>query len=158
MPSWCFHYNLLRSCVTLQIVVAGNTFVYITFFFCIGRRKFQTSYLLCQFRLAFCHGCTVYTNSLLATLNARKMIRNGDDSTQNSTSLRDFPRKRSRVAKVELMDFNTLRFLDLWRFLQQPASISININTTQASVTDQDQYTDKADVCSSRFFYLGEIC
>ena len=52
------------------------------------------------FRLVLRHGWIVYANALLATLNARKMIRNCADSITNSTgdrmnimSLRDFPKK-----------------------------------------------------------------
>ncbi|KAF8800906.1 hypothetical protein BYT27DRAFT_7116379, partial [Phlegmacium glaucopus] len=59
----------------VSIVVAGHTFIYIGFFFCIGR---------------------LYTNSLLATLNARKMIRIAGEGIQAtsenfSVSLREFP-------------------------------------------------------------------
>ncbi|TRM58826.1 hypothetical protein BD626DRAFT_180211 [Schizophyllum amplum] len=47
----------------ISITVAGNTFWYIAFFFCMGR---------------------LYSNSLLATLNARKMIRGSADGAFSS--------------------------------------------------------------------------
>ncbi|KAF5367897.1 hypothetical protein D9757_011249 [Collybiopsis confluens] len=43
----------------VSILAAPNTFIYVSFFFCMGR---------------------LYTNSLLATLNARKMIRSAGDN------------------------------------------------------------------------------
>ncbi|KAF5379624.1 hypothetical protein D9757_009222 [Collybiopsis confluens] len=49
----------------ISILAAPNTFIYISFFFSIGR---------------------LYTNSLLATLNARKMIRKAADDLQTHTT------------------------------------------------------------------------
>ncbi|KAF9066597.1 hypothetical protein BDP27DRAFT_1365568 [Rhodocollybia butyracea] len=48
----------------ISIVTAPNTFIYIAFFFCMGR---------------------LYTNSLLATLNARKSIRDRGNNTHDNT-------------------------------------------------------------------------
>jgi hypothetical protein len=48
----------------ISILAAPNTFIYISFFFCMGR---------------------LYTNSLLATLNARKMIRNAGENIQTTS-------------------------------------------------------------------------
>ncbi|KAJ7807306.1 hypothetical protein B0H14DRAFT_3483412 [Mycena olivaceomarginata] len=66
----------------LQICVAGNTFIYILFFFCMGR---------------------LYCNSLLATLNARKSIRGAADgihttSENLSLSLREFPKNTASLS------------------------------------------------------------
>ncbi|KAJ2914321.1 hypothetical protein MD484_g6095, partial [Candolleomyces efflorescens] len=88
----------------ISIVVAGHTFLYIAFFFCIGR---------------------LYTNSLLATLNARKMIRGsagGIHSTSDnfSFSLRDLPKTGT---------VNSSR---------RPTNISIKIDTTKEFATDRD--------------------
>ncbi|KIK62648.1 hypothetical protein GYMLUDRAFT_42096 [Collybiopsis luxurians FD-317 M1] len=48
----------------ISILAAPDTFIYISFFFCMGR---------------------LYTNSLLATLNARKMIRHAGDNVHTTT-------------------------------------------------------------------------
>ncbi|KAF8871071.1 hypothetical protein BD779DRAFT_1454541, partial [Infundibulicybe gibba] len=68
-----FLTSLCAVASLVSILVAGGTFLYIGFFFCIGR---------------------LYTNSLLANLNARKMIRCAggmNTSNNDSVSLRDFP-------------------------------------------------------------------
>ena len=90
-----------------QIVVAGNTFLYIAFFFCIGRCEFFTWFSYLPFLSCFLLNSyisplsdpfqIVYTNSLLATLNARKMIRVAGEAIQTtsenlSVSLREFPK------------------------------------------------------------------
>ncbi|PPQ88744.1 hypothetical protein CVT25_008551 [Psilocybe cyanescens] len=87
-----------------KIVVAGNTFLYIAFFFCIGR---------------------LYTNSLLATLNARKGIRDAGDgihsTSENLTlSMRNVPLSSRR-----------------------PTNISIKIDTTKEFATDRDSDQDQ---------------
>ncbi|KAJ7355739.1 hypothetical protein DFH08DRAFT_853411 [Mycena albidolilacea] len=66
----------------VSICVAGNTFIYILFFFCMGR---------------------LYCNSLLATLNARKSIRGAADgihttSENLSLSLREFPKNTASLS------------------------------------------------------------
>ncbi|KAJ6478518.1 hypothetical protein C8R47DRAFT_634464 [Mycena vitilis] len=63
----------------VSIVVSPHSFIYILFFFCMGR---------------------LYCNSLLATLNARKMIRGAADGVHTtsenlSLSLREFPKNAS---------------------------------------------------------------
>ncbi|KAF8798645.1 hypothetical protein BYT27DRAFT_7343517 [Phlegmacium glaucopus] len=66
--------NSLGLVLFLEILVAGNTFIYISFFFCLGR---------------------LYTNSLLSTLNAREMIRSGSHQGSvdvMSLSLRNLPK------------------------------------------------------------------
>ncbi|KAF8812047.1 hypothetical protein BYT27DRAFT_7088201 [Phlegmacium glaucopus] len=101
---------LLSICAVaslVSIVVAGHTFIYIGFFFCIGR---------------------LYTNSLLATLNARKMIRIAGEGIQTtsenlSVSLREFPKNGPMT---------TMR----------PTNISIKIDTTKEFATDSDQELD----------------
>jgi len=86
----------------ISILVAGNTFVYIAFFFCLGR---------------------LYTNSLLATLNARKTIRGTGSSEVETTSvsLRDLANKRT----------------------SQHKHISVKIDTTQAYHPSHSQNNDK---------------
>jgi len=91
----------------ISITVAPKTFLYIAFFFCLGR---------------------LYTNSLLATLNARKRIRSaaeGIHSTSDnlSLSLQEFP-KNGTVSP------------------RRPTNISIKIDTTKELVTDSDQGHD----------------
>ncbi|KAF8240251.1 hypothetical protein L208DRAFT_1449568 [Tricholoma matsutake] len=91
----------------ISITVADKTFLYIAFFFCLGR---------------------LYTNSLLATLNARKMIRGSGDNIHStsdnfSLSLRELP-KNGNIAS------------------RRPTNISIKINTTKEFATDSDHGHD----------------
>ncbi|KAJ3513803.1 hypothetical protein NLJ89_g2747 [Agrocybe chaxingu] len=91
----------------ISIVVVGDTFLYIAFFFCIGR---------------------LYTNSLLATLNARKMIRGSADGVHSTSenltlSLREFPKTGTMGSR-------------------RPANISIKIDTTKEFATDRDSDRD----------------
>ncbi|TFK37407.1 hypothetical protein BDQ12DRAFT_736268 [Crucibulum laeve] len=102
-----FLTSLCAVASLISITVAGQTFLYIGFFFCIGR---------------------LYTNSLLATLNARKMIRGvgeGVNSTSEGVSLsvRDFPKNGPLTAR-------------------RTTDISIKIDTTREFVTDSDQGHD----------------
>ncbi|KAF9524388.1 hypothetical protein CPB83DRAFT_610299 [Crepidotus variabilis] len=95
----------------ISIVFAGQTFYYIGFFFCIGR---------------------LYTNSLLATLNARKKIRGcGESSDHVSLSLRD-------------CNINTSTKLTN-ASVRRGANISIKIDTTKEFASDlaEDNDTEK---------------
>ncbi|KAJ3862835.1 hypothetical protein EV359DRAFT_82961 [Lentinula novae-zelandiae] len=82
-----------------QILAAPNTFIYISFFFCMGR---------------------LYTNSLLATLNARSKIRNAGDNVQTTSgqnfsfSFKSFTKPSSFVS-----------------YSSKPGEISIQIDTTR---------------------------
>lgn len=101
----------------VSIVLAGHTFLYIMFFFCIGR---------------------LYSNSLLATLNARKKIRAAADNIQNtsdnlSLSLREFPRSGG-------INMATKR----------PTNISIKIDTTKEFNTDLIHECDRDDCMTVR--------
>ncbi|KAG6917109.1 hypothetical protein DXG01_003929 [Tephrocybe rancida] len=102
-----FH-RLCAVASLISITIAGKTFLYIAFFFCIGR---------------------LYSNSLLATLNARKMIRGSADGIHStseniSLSLREFPKNGTISSR-------------------RPTNISIKINTTKEFVTDSDQGHDE---------------
>ncbi|PPQ95577.1 hypothetical protein CVT26_008605 [Gymnopilus dilepis] len=102
-----FLTSLCAVASLISIVVAGNTFLYIAFFFCIGR---------------------LYTNSLLATLNARKMIRGAGEAIHTtsdnfSLSLREFPKNGAISSR-------------------RPTNISIKIDTTQEFATDLDNEVD----------------
>jgi hypothetical protein len=57
----------------MQITVWPNTFIYICFYFLLGRCTYEGVELE-GFALIF-SSCIVYCNSLLATLNVRNMIR-----------------------------------------------------------------------------------
>ncbi|KAF7770245.1 hypothetical protein Agabi119p4_6219 [Agaricus bisporus var. burnettii] len=92
----------------ISIVLAGQTFLYIMFFFCIGR---------------------LYSNSLLATLNARKSIRAAADAINNtsehvSVSLREFSRAGGTTGIVT----------------KRPTNISIKIDTTKEFNSDRMVY------------------
>ncbi|KAJ7708790.1 hypothetical protein B0H17DRAFT_365519 [Mycena rosella] len=94
----CALTSLCAIASLISIVVAGNTFIYILFFFCMGR---------------------LYANSLLATLNARKMIRGAADGVHTtsenlSLSLREFQPKNTSLSMAS----------------KRP-NISIKIDTTQ---------------------------
>ncbi|KAF8885055.1 hypothetical protein CPB84DRAFT_1816875 [Gymnopilus junonius] len=111
-----FLTSLCAVASLISIIVAGNTFLYIAFFFCIGR---------------------LYTNSLLATLNARKMIRGAGEaihttSDNYSLSLREFPKNGAITSR-------------------RPTNISIKIDTTQEFAADLDHENDleKAETSSS---------
>ncbi|KAJ3507836.1 hypothetical protein NMY22_g16808 [Coprinellus aureogranulatus] len=99
--------SVCAICSLIAITVAGDTFIYIAFFFCIGR---------------------LYTNSLLATLNARKMIRGAADpihtTSDFSYSLREMPKN------------GTVGSLPSKKNTHQ--NISIKIDTTQEFATDRD--------------------
>ncbi|KAJ3932852.1 MAG: hypothetical protein NXY57DRAFT_1001081 [Lentinula lateritia] len=83
----------------ISILAAPNTFIYISFFFCMGR---------------------LYTNSLLATLNARSKIRNAGDNVQTTSgqnfsfSFKSFTKPSSFVS-----------------YSSKPGEISIQIDTTR---------------------------
>ncbi|KAF8194639.1 hypothetical protein BJ912DRAFT_178293 [Pholiota molesta] len=108
----------------ISIACAGNTFLYIGFFFCIGR---------------------LYTNSLLATLNARKMIRNSGNGIHSTSehltmSMRDLTKAGPMASR-------------------RPTNISIKIDTTKEFVTDSDQENDleKGDVSRRSVWLNGSL-
>ncbi|KAF7356994.1 hypothetical protein MVEN_01036000 [Mycena venus] len=108
----------------VSICVAGNTYIYILFFFCIGRKSpFLTIF---AFLLILPALPGLYCNSLLATLNARKSIRGAADGVHTtsenvSLSLREFPKNTS-----------------LSMASKRP-NISIKIDTTQEFNRDGDE-------------------
>lgn len=111
----------LCACASLiSITVAGHTFIYIAFFFCIGR---------------------LYTNSLLATLNARKSIRGTDEGGINSTSEGFSMSARDTNHKLGNGGINSR--VSAFR---HPANISINIQTTKDMVTDSDDVEKARDL------------
>ncbi|KAG6872102.1 hypothetical protein C0995_012988 [Termitomyces sp. Mi166 len=113
-----FLTSLCAVASLISIVVAGDTFLYIAFYFCIGR---------------------LYSNSLLATLNARKMIRgSGDGIHSTSVSLPELPKKRNI-------------------FLKRPTNISVKIDTKKQVAIDSDQGQElhDDDMGGSRLFAAG---
>ncbi|KAF8903267.1 hypothetical protein CPB85DRAFT_1438422 [Mucidula mucida] len=108
----------------VSILAWGHTFIYITFFFCIGR---------------------LYSNSLLATLNARKRIRASGEGV-NTTSdnqgwaspSRIFLRNRNPVHLVRRRVLGALVTFDssLMLWTKHPTNISIKIDTTKEFATD----------------------
>ncbi|PBK60598.1 hypothetical protein ARMSODRAFT_982132 [Armillaria solidipes] len=87
----------------ISILTAPNTFIYITFFFCMGR---------------------LYSNSLLATLNARKRIRTAaegiNSSSEISFSLKDISKASAYSSR-------------------RGPNISIKIDTTKEFTSDVDR-------------------
>ncbi|KAJ7065239.1 hypothetical protein C8F01DRAFT_736225 [Mycena amicta] len=117
---WAVNTGLVTSLCAIaslvSITVAGNTFIYILFFFCMGR---------------------LYCNSLLATLNARKMIRGAADGVHTtsenlSLSLREFQPKNTTLSMSSKVSTPAIAFLPSLtrsRHPQRP-NISIKIDTT----------------------------
>lgn len=101
----------------VSILAAGHTFIYIAFFFCIGR---------------------LYSNSLLATLNARKSIRNAGSGVNTATptdvsfSMKDFAKSTAIGSHV------------------RPTNISITIDTTKEFSGDEkyEHHIEKADTAN----------
>lgn len=109
----------------ISILVAGQTFIYIAFFFCIGR---------------------LYTNSLLATLNARESIRKVGSATTPS----DASFSMSKLAKTTVGT-------------RRPTDISIKIDTMTDFGADQKlnyRDLDRTDLetasSSAQFFEKGK--
>ncbi|KAI0828860.1 hypothetical protein BC628DRAFT_1171745 [Trametes gibbosa] len=103
------------ACISLITVLAlPNTFVYICFFFLIGR---------------------LYSNSLLATLNARKALRDKSAINDTSVSLRDMP---TSAVSANMSPFNPKRD-------HGASGIAIRIDTTQ------DTQHDDRDSKSTKF-------
>ncbi|KAF4569431.1 hypothetical protein EYR40_008412 [Pleurotus pulmonarius] len=101
------------SMINKLIAVAPTTFLYIAFFFCLGR---------------------LYSNSLLATLNARKMIRAASGGVQstsdhNNISFREIPATKSLKSIARLHKRPT------------QTNISIMIDTTKEFATDVEPST-----------------
>jgi hypothetical protein len=96
-----FITSLCAVASLISIAVAGGTFIYIAFFFCIGR---------------------FYSNSLLATLNARGMIRNvpGRYTTDNDISIALGETPNRTIGSSHTND------------------ISVKIDTTKEVSTDRD--------------------
>lgn len=110
-----FLTSLCAVASLISITVAGSTFLYIAFFFCIGR---------------------LYTNSLLATLNARKLIRGAADgihttSDNLSFSMREVP--KHGAASVASSTH------------KRAQNISIKIDTTKEFATDRDSEKEVMD-------------
>ncbi|KAJ7623696.1 hypothetical protein FB45DRAFT_113204 [Roridomyces roridus] len=91
----------------ISIATAKNTFIYILFYFCMGR---------------------LYANSLLATLNARKMIRGAADgvntTSENGLSLREISKSKSGAS---------------FSLGSKRPNISIKIDTTQEFNRDVEE-------------------
>ncbi|KAI0334098.1 hypothetical protein GY45DRAFT_146125 [Cubamyces sp. BRFM 1775] len=98
------------ACMSLITILSlPNTFVYICFFFLIGR---------------------LYSNSLMATLNARKGLRDASNVHDTSVSLRDLQNGGPSGANMSPFSTNGKR--------DAAASIAIRIDTTKESRRDGD--------------------
>ncbi|KAJ3813978.1 hypothetical protein F5876DRAFT_62699 [Lentinula aff. lateritia] len=85
----------------ISILAAPNTFIYISFFFCMGR---------------------LYTNSLLATLNARNKIRNAGDNVQTTSGQNFSFSFKSFTKPSSFVSYSSKKL---------PGEISIQIDTTR---------------------------
>jgi hypothetical protein len=96
------------------------------------------------------HSCNnpVYTNSLLATLNARKRIRKAGSAVHTpsdvSFSMKDFAKTTSIGSRVRWKTPFT-RTIEKIVIVQRPPNISIKIDTTKEFAGDEKQdYDDLA--------------
>ncbi|KAJ3514888.1 hypothetical protein NLJ89_g2112 [Agrocybe chaxingu] len=84
----------------ISILASPNTLIYVAFYFCLGRRKYL--YLPSK-ACSDSSVSSVYSNSVLATLNARQIIRRmGEDSDELSFSLPAFPSLRSANISIKI--------------------------------------------------------
>jgi hypothetical protein len=124
----CFT-SLCAVASLISIVAAGETFLYIAFFFCIGR---------------------LYSNSLLTTLNSRNMIRDAADGihgADDSFSLRKIPKAAptgSRVCSFPVLAHSGGPLASSSHASTGTNDISIKIDTTKECVTDRDSYQRRA--------------
>ena len=100
-------------------MVASNTFLYIAFFFCIGRCEFFVSFSSLPYSTQSTTSLTlhhpnhsVYSNSLLATLNVRKKIISAADGIKSTGSenfslslTRELPRFKSGLSRASNVGF-----------------------------------------------------
>ncbi|KAJ3744318.1 hypothetical protein DFH05DRAFT_1460432 [Lentinula detonsa] len=112
----------------ISILAAPATFIYISFFFSMGRPL-----------------VTVYTNSLLANLNARSMIRKAAEGINTITgdasiSFKDYARHASSSKLV----FQHSRNLNA-------TNISIQVDTTREFMSDLERNVVSRDGCLSDF-------
>lgn len=98
----------------VQILVSGNTLIYVAFYFTLGRRKYRG----CKANRKQFIRSSVYSNSVLATLNARQTIRRlGENSDELSFSLQSVSKSGQRnpaTAVCILMDLRLRPMLSLY--------------------------------------------
>lgn len=100
----------------VSILAWPTTFIYIAFYFCIGR---------------------LYTNSLLATLNARKKLRELSDGIQNTSAMENVSVSLQSLGRGHASDFSSS---------QQRQNISIKIDTKKEFATDSGDDIEKLSV------------
>ncbi|KAJ3761015.1 hypothetical protein EV360DRAFT_80651 [Lentinula raphanica] len=125
----------------LSILIWGKTLIYVAFYFSLGRCSYPLRLHICEISDKLSQ--KVYSNSLLATLNARKSIRglDDDDGANVSFSLQTFSNKFRPARRNMTMAPNQ-------------TNISIKIDTTQELVRDKatkekDLESDITDVVKS---------
>ncbi|KIK02619.1 hypothetical protein K443DRAFT_677465 [Laccaria amethystina LaAM-08-1] len=112
--------GLLTSVCALASLVSilawPTTFIYIAFFFCIGR---------------------LYTNSLLATLNARKKLRGLSDDVEHTSTTENVSVSLKSLGRGHASNFSSS---------PQPQNISIKIDTKKEFATDSRDDVEKFSV------------
>ncbi len=104
------HFCSICACLSLITILAlPNTFIYITFFFLVGRSKSRLLSASCRGgheltppsppSLRASRPPAVYSNSLMATLNARKSLRDAS-SHDVSVSLRDIQPAATNLSNI----------------------------------------------------------
>jgi hypothetical protein len=151
--------NSVPDSHAVQIIVWPDAFIYVAFYFCLGRRTYNVANnAVYELNVMF----SVYCNSLLATLNVRKTIRHDSSDEPMALSLHrarrpvDSPSSSARM--VSTMNLHNV----LLTCLQgMPNDISIKI-TTQEYIEDEVSYVlyqrcDLVLTCTYASFYLQRI-
>ena len=129
-----------------QISAAGTTFIYMAFFFCLGRRK----YLLSAYQIPMIFiertGYTVNCNSLMAILNARQSIRGMLSDEAVSISLYGMQNSggTAAVSKVIFADYLPWWWILTRQTQGQTNNIAIQMDTTHEFTRDGDSADPKA--------------
>lgn len=130
------------------------------FYFCLGRRN---SYILVSFSRVLKPDHTVYSNSVLATLNARKIIRQiGETSDELSFSIQAVS-KSGQGNIGSTVTFTLFLFYCQMTELKRSANISIKIDTIQEYIREQRQNTldviadPEASIFRSRYHISTDV-
>lgn len=135
-------------------MAAPNTFIYIAFFFNIGRRTYFVTklagFLFTDIRLPL-----VYSNSMLATLNARSIIR-GQLSETQTVSMSKMRKNNSSVNPSQVSTLLTrIPSVSLMIYKRPPAP-----NTLDLKVSDQYQLNSvgPSSVFDGSSGFEAEVC
>lgn len=140
-----------------QIVAWPDTFIFVAFYFCLGRRTYNVAnHVVHELNAMF----SVYCNSLLATLNVRKTIRHDSSDEPMALSLHrarrpvDSPSSSARMVSTVNLHNALLTCIQ-----GMPNDISIKIDTAEY-IEDEVSHVQRCDLvltCTHTSFYLQRI-